>query len=115
MRFSPPVKKLAGVILHRPPFFWFAWVRSAGRPGGGGGGGPGPESIYGLVCRVPGVFGEKSLKTKSSCKVLCRARLGQGGRHSESRCFIHMTAFGDWDRLICGEPIALQSLCGYSC
>ena len=29
---------LAGIILHRPPSFWFAWVR-AGDAGGGAGGG----------------------------------------------------------------------------
>ena len=56
---------LAGIILHRPPSLWFAWVRSGcpgplgagaacgrgpgtGIPWGGGVGcgGPGPESIY---------------------------------------------------------------------
>ena len=53
---------LAGIILHRPPSLWFAWVRSgcgtagsraargpgAGARGGGGGwgGGPGPESMH---------------------------------------------------------------------
>ena len=45
---------LAGIILHRPPSLWFAWVRSgcagpleAGAARGGGvGGGPGPESMY---------------------------------------------------------------------
>ena len=65
---------LAGIILHRPPSLWFAWVRSgcagplAGGPeargrgpegggiplGRGGGGvvcgGPAPETIYTCVC-----------------------------------------------------------------
>ena len=39
MRFS--LRELAGIILHRPPSLWFAWIRSFGSAGSRGG--PGAE------------------------------------------------------------------------
>ena len=98
---------LAGIILHRPPSLWFAWVRSgcAGPPllprepgagtgrgggipwGGRGGGGGGTESIY-TSSDDPMLDAQTSGTWPSAHACLCRCMASFYLRHRQLRCVI---------------------------